>query len=181
MKIPSDLPSISTATNSTVKPDKLLVTWNDGHQSKYDTEWLKWNVPRRRSELLSCYHHEMENLELQRLQNINSNTIFDYVSLKRLVDPIDSAILFEDFMKEGNSGVGRLLGNIIQFGYGIVIDCPADFGTTKKVISKVSHPQNTIFGDFSEWTSNLAHADTAYTSDFVHLHTDTSYFTEPVG
>ncbi len=181
MQIPSDLPSISTVTNPTVKPGKLLVTWNDGHQSKYDAEWLRRNVPKRRSEVLTCYHHQRENLELQHFKNITSNAIFANVSLKRLVNPIDSAISFEDFMKEGNSGVGRLLRNIIQFGYGIVNDCPADFETTKKVISKVSHPQNTIFGDFSEWTSNLAHADTAYTSDFVHLHTDTSYFTEPVG
>jgi trimethyllysine dioxygenase len=96
-------------------------------------------------------------------------------------DPMSLAVSYETFMKSTDEGVGKLLENIVRYGYGIVKDAPADVEKTKEVVNRISHPQNTIYGDFSVWTSNLAHADTAYTSDFVHLHTDTTYFSEPMG
>lgn len=158
--------------------DKLVISWNDGHESQFEMEWLRKNAPKPKNGRQYISQDKEECFWSDSLKSISE--IVDR-SDDPILNPMDFAIPYTDFMKAGDEGVHQLLSNILQFGYGIVKDSPPDFETTKQVISKVSHPQNTIFGDFSEWTSNLAHADTAYTSDFVHLHTDTSYFTEPIG
>jgi len=93
--------------------------------------------------------------------------------------PIDYKDIVEPSHTE--TGLRTLLSQILTHGYGEIENSPPDLESTKKAVTKISHAQNTIYGDFSEWTADLAHADTAYTSDHVNSHTDTSYFSEPMG
>lgn len=172
MTIPSQLPKVSTVIESTEANEELVVSWTDGHVSKYDMKWLREYAPNRR---LKSYYPKQFAERSQSLVEAFKNLH------KQPASPFETAIMYDDFMKDGSSGVAHLISSILKYGYGIINNCPVSFEETKSVIKRVSHPQNTIYGDFSEWTSNLAYADTAYTSDIVHLHTDTSYFTEPIG
>ncbi|CAL8094529.1 unnamed protein product [Orchesella dallaii] len=179
--IPSHLSQISSVKKFTVKNKQCLIDWNDDHTSVFNIDWLRANAPKSLAGLsASTLPILEENQGFHQQLSYNYKKCFESVG-SILNDPLEIAIHFDEFMKVGNDGVTHLLSNVLRYGYGIVNQCPPDFETTKKVILKVSHPQNTIYGDFSEWTSNLAHADTAYTSDVVHMHTDTSYFTEPIG
>ncbi|ODN05436.1 Trimethyllysine dioxygenase, mitochondrial, partial [Orchesella cincta] len=180
VRIPSDLPNTSSVKNFTLKDKEWIIDWNDDHTSTFNIDWLKIHAPKSLAETSLVSLPGVRQEACRQSSNYYYNKCFKKVE-SILNDPLEVAIHFDEFMKAGNEGVTHLLSKILRHGYGIVNHCPPDFETTKKVILKVSHPQNTIYGDFSEWTSDLAHADTAYTSDVVHMHTDTSYFTEPIG
>lgn len=149
----------------------VILTWNDGHISEFQTEWLK-----KMYENIKSLGSGGKSDQDQPYAKINTKKLIS----KSSGNMLEGAVKFEEFMNS-SEGLKKLLDQILKKGYGIVADAPPNFEDTKKAVLRISHPQATLFGDFSEWTSDLAHADTAYTSDFVHLHTDTTYFSEPMG
>ena len=52
---------------------------------------------------------------------------------------------------------------------------------TQKLAQRIAFIRETHYGGFWDFTSNLAHGDTAYTTLALAAHTDTTYFTDPVG
>ncbi|OXA46435.1 trimethyllysine dioxygenase, mitochondrial [Folsomia candida] len=172
MVIPSKLPDLSVIkdveTNSSL--NSVQITWMDDHKSTFDMNWLQ-KVNTKWLKIPENYFLKEDDDQYK----YNFTNIHPFPS-----DPLQNAVNYDDFMSSDHS-LAELLGNIVKHGFGIVQNAPPDFNSTKEVVLRISHPQNTIYGDFSQWTSNLAHADTAYTSEYVHLHTDTSYFSEPMG
>jgi trimethyllysine dioxygenase len=146
-------------------PNSITVQWSDNHESKFDLDWLVANRPTQSSS---------SPIEARILSN----------GIKRLdtkVSPLDSAIAHADFM-QNDAYVGQLLRNITETGFGVISGCPADVDSTLKVHNRISHPQRTFYGDgVTVATSDLKYNDTAYTSEALSLHTDTAYFTEPMG
>ena len=76
-------------------------------------------------------------------------------------------------------------------------DCPSTPEATEALLERIGPIRNTHYGQdlsqshsqkdlannwtggFYDFTSNLSSKDTAYTSEALELHTDTTYFTEP--
>lgn len=167
--IPSYLPGLSVISDlARDKDNTVRITWSDGHVSVFKVEWLakaRSNMERS-SRSVRAYPGPEESYK-------------DYQGWI-LSDPLANGVDYRDFMG-GDEGVAKLLENIVQTGVGIVVNSPPDYNSTKEVILRVARPANTLFGDFSEWSSDLSQADSAYTAEHVHLHTDTTYFTEPMG
>lgn len=52
---------------------------------------------------------------------------------------------------------------------------------TEALIRRIAFIRETHYGGFWDFTSDLAHGDTAYTDLALQAHTDTTYFTDPAG
>lgn len=70
----------------------------------------------------------------------------------------------------------------IQYGFCIVQDTPhQNPDATQKLLERIAFIRETHYGGFYDFEPNLAKADTAYTTQALPLHTDTTYFSDPVG
>lgn len=59
--------------------------------------------------------------------------------------------------------------------------CPVSPENTELLLKRIGHIRHTHYGGFWDFTSNLASKDTAYTSLALRAHTDTTYFSDPIG
>ncbi|CAG7727970.1 unnamed protein product [Allacma fusca] len=161
--IPGDLRNSSTVKSVTLDKksveENIKIVWNDDHVSTYKIKWLQDNIGDNYAGL-----NGSEN------NNVDSTTDISEVSVN-----------FDDFLNNNNRGLQKFMGHIQKFGFALIVDAPPDTVSTKKAIERIAQPQVTMFGGLYEFQSDLKHADTAYTSDYVHLHTDCTYFTEPNG
>ncbi|WFD38282.1 trimethyllysine dioxygenase [Malassezia japonica] len=73
------------------------------------------------------------------------------------------------------------LNNIDRYGFSFVSGMPTTPEATEAVIRRIAFIRETHYGGFWDFTSDLAHGDTAYTDIALGAHTDTTYFTDPAG
>ncbi|KAH9827158.1 Trimethyllysine dioxygenase [Teratosphaeria destructans] len=78
-------------------------------------------------------------------------------------------------------GLGPLLRQIRQYGFCFVHDTPPSPDATRHLLQTIGPIRTTHYGGFYDFTSDLSSHDTAYTSEALPPHTDTTYFTEPAG
>ena len=90
-----------------------------------------------------------------------------------------TTVQYED-VKAG-PGMARLLRTIREYGFALVDDTPVTPEATEDLLSSIGPIRNTHYGAFYDFTSDLSSKDTAYTSEALDPHTDTTYFTEPAG
>ncbi|SPO46427.1 related to trimethyllysine hydroxylase [Moesziomyces antarcticus] len=68
-----------------------------------------------------------------------------------------------------------------QYGFAFVSGVPPTPTDTEALIRRIAFIRETHYGGFWDFTSDLAHGDTAYTDLALQAHTDTTYFTDPAG
>ncbi|QIW95192.1 hypothetical protein AMS68_000710 [Peltaster fructicola] len=85
------------------------------------------------------------------------------------------------FEEVESRGVGNLLRLIKRYGFAFVDGMPATPEATEELVNKIGPIRNTHYGAFYDFTSDLSSKDTAYTAEALEPHTDTTYFTEPIG
>ncbi|KAK2750950.1 hypothetical protein FQN57_000025 [Myotisia sp. PD_48] len=68
-----------------------------------------------------------------------------------------------------------------RYGFSFVKGCPPTPEATEKLLERLAFIRPTHYGGFWDFTSDLSMKDTAYTSQHLNCHTDTTYFTEPAG
>jgi trimethyllysine dioxygenase len=78
-------------------------------------------------------------------------------------------------------GMKQWLQHLDEFGIGFVKGVPPTLEDSEKLSTKLSFVRPTHYGGFWEFTADLKHGDTAYTNIALPAHTDTTYFTDPVG
>ncbi|KKY39487.1 putative trimethyllysine dioxygenase [Diaporthe ampelina] len=79
-------------------------------------------------------------------------------------------------------GVAKMTSLIMKFGLVFVEDTPFDDSIhTKKLLERIGPIRETHYGGFYDFVPDMAKADTAYTNIALAAHTDTTYFTDPVG
>ncbi|KAI8926411.1 hypothetical protein BC831DRAFT_511713 [Entophlyctis helioformis] len=86
-----------------------------------------------------------------------------------------------DEIMAGDAGLAKWLNNIDEYGVGFVSGVPANPKDTEALARRVSFIRETHYGGFWDFSPNLEHGDTAYTSIALPAHTDTTYFTDPIG
>jgi trimethyllysine dioxygenase len=68
-----------------------------------------------------------------------------------------------------------------SYGIGFVDGTPPTPQATLNLIQRITFLRETHYGSLWDFTNDLAHGDTAYTQLALPAHTDTTYFTDPVG
>ncbi|PQE12907.1 trimethyllysine dioxygenase protein [Rutstroemia sp. NJR-2017a BBW] len=85
-----------------------------------------------------------------------------------------------DEVMANDAGVGRWIRMIREFGFCFVDGVPVCPHKTQELLERISFVRHTHYGGFYDFTSDLTMKDTAYTSEAIGPHTDTTYFTDPV-
>ncbi|OLL26257.1 Trimethyllysine dioxygenase [Neolecta irregularis DAH-3] len=80
-----------------------------------------------------------------------------------------------------DAGVAKWTANIEGYGFSFIDGVPSTPEATQKLVERIAFVKPTHYGGFWDFTSNLDHKDTAYTTLALKAHTDTTYFTQPAG
>ncbi len=87
-------------------------------------------------------------------------------------------VAYEALMAPGDAGDRVLkdwLEKIERFGFAFVEGTPATPEATQAVARRAAYIRETIFGGYYDFTANMEHKDTAYTSMAIGPHTDGTY------
>ncbi|KAG0055216.1 hypothetical protein BGZ83_009271 [Gryganskiella cystojenkinii] len=89
-------------------------------------------------------------------------------------------VAYKDVM-DTEKGLAKWLNNIHVYGFSYVSGVPVTTEATEALANRIAFIRETHYGGFWDFTSDLGHGDTAYTDLALGAHTDTTYFTDPVG
>jgi trimethyllysine dioxygenase len=84
------------------------------------------------------------------------------------------------FMSD-EAAVKAFLEKVAQVGFCFVEGVPGTPEATKAVAARLAYTRQTIFGGYWDFTANLEHKDTAYTSMAIGPHTDGTYSLDAPG
>jgi Taurine catabolism dioxygenase TauD, TfdA family len=73
------------------------------------------------------------------------------------------------------------LTNENDIGFSFIDNVPATPEATQSLIEKLAYIMPSHYGGFWDFTNDLQHSDTAYTSLALPAHTDTTYYTQSAG
>lgn len=82
---------------------------------------------------------------------------------------------------QGHAGLAKWLRDIDKFGIAFVDGIPISNDKSQKLVERLGPIRKTHYGEYWDFTSDLKHGDTAYTNLALPAHTDTSYFSDPIG
>jgi trimethyllysine dioxygenase len=77
--------------------------------------------------------------------------------------------------------VKQFLEQVAQVGFSFVEGVPGTPEATQAVAARIAYTRETIFGGYWDFTANLEHKDTAYTSLAIGPHTDGTYSLDAPG
>ncbi|XP_015275983.1 PREDICTED: trimethyllysine dioxygenase, mitochondrial [Gekko japonicus] len=138
----------------------LLLTWPDGHVTRYGLEWLLGN-----------------SYEGQKQQVMHPRILWNaQIYQDAQVPSVDC----QSFL-ETNEGLKAFLQNFLLYGIAFVENVPPTKEDTEILAERVSLIRETIYGRMWHFTSDFSRGDTAYTKLALDRHTDTTYFQEPCG
>ena len=86
-----------------------------------------------------------------------------------------------DVVMSSSEGLQAWTQLIARYGFCFVDSCPVEPQATEALINRLAYVRHTHYGGFYDFTSDLALKDTAYTTEALDVHTDTTYFTDPAG
>jgi trimethyllysine dioxygenase len=84
------------------------------------------------------------------------------------------------FMSD-DAAVKEFLEHVARVGFCFVEGVPGTPEATKAVAARIAYTRETIFGGYWDFTANLEHKDTAYTSMAIGPHTDGTYSLDAPG
>jgi trimethyllysine dioxygenase len=136
----------------------LQVHWlPDGRMSRYDTQFL------------AGLRADPENLPSVR-------TLWDGADIAARVPRVDYAALMAE-----DAVLTSLLEQLDRYGLCMVEGVPQTPEATRAVAERVAYIRLTIFGAYYDFTANMEHKDTAYTSMAIGPHTDGTYSLDAPG
>ncbi|KAJ3148936.1 hypothetical protein HDU86_007294 [Geranomyces michiganensis] len=148
----------------TVEQTQLKIEWEaaDKHQSMVDLDWLRTNS-------------YAPKLPAGPAVATRRKRLWDASIAEKL--PV---VQYADVMNS-DEGLRAWLADIDVYGIGFVDGVPATPQATEELGRRVSFIRETHYGGFWDFSANLEHGDTAYTQLGLPAHTDTTYFTDPIG
>jgi trimethyllysine dioxygenase len=84
-------------------------------------------------------------------------------------------VAYEAVMAADDAGLKEWLEKIECYGFAFVEGVPATPEATQAVAKRAAYIRETIFGGYYDFTANMEHKDTAYTSMAIGPHTDGTY------
>jgi trimethyllysine dioxygenase len=146
---------ISVAANA----PELEIEWLEGHVSSFDAAWL-----RNATRLTTAPGPE--------------RFLWDDARLAKIPGGVAPHVGYEALMATGDAGERVLkdwLEQIERFGFAFVEGTPATPEATQAVARRAAYIRESIFGGYYDFTANMEHKDTAYTSMAIGPHTDGTY------
>ncbi|KAB8296989.1 hypothetical protein EYC80_002391 [Monilinia laxa] len=189
----SDLEKLPKSINK-VKKEGLEVTWLDkmdndtklDHVTLYPWDWLhkhrvyrsanKFQQPR--STIVSGGRGINESVDGQ-IPVIDTDG-HDVVLWDSSIGENPPTINYDEVMAN-DTGVGKWTRMIHNYGFCFVDGVPVCPDKTQELLERIAFIRPTHYGGFYDFTSDLTMKDTAYTSEAIGPHTDTTYFTDPAG
>ncbi|KND01405.1 trimethyllysine dioxygenase [Spizellomyces punctatus DAOM BR117] len=157
--IPLNIKPSSMAVSPDGKTIKFV--WeDDGHESVMDLAWLRQH----------SYNPKLAEKKLLRDKQLWDASIAESLPI----------VQYKDVMAN-EEGLAKWLEHIDVYGIGFVDGVPATPEATEQLGRRISFIRETHYGGFWDFTANLEHGDTAYTTLGLPAHTDTTYFTDPIG
>ncbi|KAM7353258.1 trimethyllysine hydroxylase [Cochliomyia hominivorax] len=141
----------------------LKVTWNDGHISQYDLDFI-YSVQVENTKL---HNHYQTNKTKWNLPIILENKTKLYFKLTDLV------------AKE--SCVKDLVTAMVRYGLVFIDEVPPNTTMTEMAIRRVFPIMKTFFGEMFTFSDSPDHADSAYSKEYIGSHTDNTYFCDAAG
>src|SRR5215469_6547150 len=83
--------------------------------------------------------------------------------------------------RSDESAVKEFLEQVARVGFSFVEGAPGTPEATRDVAARIAYTRQTIFGGYWDFTANLEHKDTAYTSMAIGPHTDGTYSLDAPG
>ncbi|KAJ3020001.1 hypothetical protein HKX48_001458 [Thoreauomyces humboldtii] len=164
--------SIKPAVMS-VEGDQLSILWEteDAHRSLVSLDWLRTNsyAPKLGPPVAASTPYAAP----QRVKRLWDASIADSLPTVQYADVMNPA--------RDEVGLAAWLHDMDVYGLAFVDGVPPTPEATQALGERVSFIRETHYGRFWEFTSDLAHGDTAYTQLGLPAHTDGTYFTDPVG
>jgi len=138
--------------------------------------YIKWQD--ESSSLLSASLLErMSKPALPQLSAIDSAELWNSVNEINLFPEMPYEQLMDD-----EDGINVWLEHVKRVGFILVRNSLATAEATKKMMERISYLRNSIFGEFSVWDNKkLNPDDTAYTSEAIEIHTDSTYVHDAPG
>ncbi|MEZ5831784.1 MAG: TauD/TfdA family dioxygenase [Dongiaceae bacterium] len=131
----------------------LRIDWTDhGHVSRFDATFLASLLPAN--------------------QVAPRRVLWDAATVEAQVPtvPHDAVMNMAD-----ESGLKKWLELVETYGFCVVTGTPATPEATRALLERVTYIRHTIFGGFWDFTANMEHKDTAYTTLAIGPHTDGTY------
>ncbi|WFD42640.1 trimethyllysine dioxygenase [Malassezia psittaci] len=150
----------------------LHVEWSDAHRSFYPWSWL------RRNQYKSPSSSDKLTFRTSGIDD-GSNSYTKHIWGADIAT-LRPTVSFKDVM-ESESAMLNWLDKIDRYGFCFVSEVPITREATEQLVRRIAFIRETHYGGFWDFTSNMAHGDTAYTSLALGAHTDTTYFTDPAG
>jgi len=133
-------------------------------------QWLAdRRVSRYDAQFLAGLRADPEALPAQR-------SLWDAASIASHVPQVDYAGLMRE-----DAALMALLEHVERYGFCMVEGVPATPDATRAVAERLAYIRMTIFGGYYDFTADLAHKDTAYTSMAIGPHTDGTYSLDAPG
>jgi len=87
-----------------------------------------------------------------------------------------------DAVMQGDAGLREWLENIVTYGLSLVEGVPSTEAATRALAERIGRVEETIFGDMWQLSAELQdHGDTAYSTEYLEPHTDSSYYHDAPG
>ncbi|HEY4164879.1 MAG TPA: trimethyllysine dioxygenase [Dongiaceae bacterium] len=128
------------------------IEWQDGHVSAFDAAWLR-GATRVRSAVEA------------------PQIVWDDARISAEVPKV----AYDAVMAGDDAGLKEWLEKIERYGFAFVEGVPATPEATQAVAKRAAYIRETIFGGYYDFTANMEHKDTAYTSMAIGPHTDGTY------
>ncbi|RDA92361.1 hypothetical protein CP533_4398 [Ophiocordyceps camponoti-saundersi (nom. inval.)] len=141
----------------------FVIYWSDNHITRFTWKWMEQRLPGIRD---------------LKFTNFNSQTIW---TTKLIKDELPEVKYDKVMNTSDTQGMAKLTNNVRNYGFCFVTDTPVTPQATKKLLERIGPIRNTHYGGFYDFQNDLSKADSAYTNAGLDLHTDTTYFTDPVG
>jgi trimethyllysine dioxygenase len=148
--IPADLAARAVAVEENGRV--LRVDWaSEDHVSRFDAGFL------------SGLREDPEVLPIRR-------RLWDRKTIEAELPQVPFAGMMED-----DGVLKEFLENVESLGFCFVEGVPGTPEATQQVAKRVTYIRETIFGGYWDFTANMEHKDTAYTSMAIGPHTDGTY------
>lgn len=167
LKIPLDIQPARIG----VEAEGFSIDWSDGHKS-----FIAFSFLRRYS-----YDPPINSSNLSRPQR-SKRVLWDHTIVNCMPSVSYKDIFSSDEQTwRGDFYVLDWLRKIDKFGFCLVDHVPPNPEDTEKLLRRIAFIRETHYGAFWDFTADMKHGDTAYTSIALGAHTDTTYFSDPAG